>query len=326
MLSEILAKLTTLSPNASKLIDDELYKIVTIMDNASRQSLLKECMLCLNEDLTELGIYVITDLDDLFENNYELNRALDVLSYVFPTTLIPKLRNDDTLFRLIENLLNSDLSDDPFITSYLDQLGGLTTQGYSEDLTQGCMFLNDKLTSDSTLNKIMSSSLKLSSNNSLRSELSHKESIEYTKFVKEFINSFYDCYVILNNKLQIDNKEQIFNRLMKRLKITRSVFINPKNQNIFYFIFVYSKETKAEKQLFMEKRKNVFCLLKLHPYYFSCRNKPVDVIDILGFVCFYYGFGKFAKTNILQERLNEFVTRYPDHKELLTTLKSFFNQ
>ena len=326
-LEEILTKLSTLSPTASKLIDDELYKTVTFMDDASRVSLLKEMVLGLNQDLKEIGVYIVIELDDFFENLYTLDKVLDVLEYIVPTTLIPKLKNDDTLYRLIDELLHNNMADNSIIYDYLNQLGGVSIQAYKEELNDGCLFLIDKLVSDEIFETILKACLANSLNNQDRIELTSSEIEGYTKFVNRFVNDLADANVKINNVLQensITDQDKIQSRLKKRIILTYKLFIDPKNQSLFNFIFVTPKTTELEKNFLSSKSKSVLCMIKLHPFYFKCRKQNVTLIDILGFICFYYAFERSSKKIILIPKIDKFMKLYPDHAKILTRIKSRF--
>ncbi len=328
---QTIVTLTQLSPSAQVKLSREEYRVTLETDDVDTESIQQEMILCLFEDMNEIGLFLTCTGEEFCSDGHVFNKALDVLHWVMPNTLYPRLRQDDQLSVEIQTLLEGGISDDMLIVLYLEYLGGNAEgEGYRHDLYEGCQYLRTCLKSTDTYTDYLSG---------LVSTL-HDERVSSTPLIDD-VDTYTSvirttCMMIEDGRSRLvaaftGRDDRFYDQLDHRVRLAIKSLLEPDRINELGWLFSTDHTTLSVdvQDAYLDKLIEFQSGFKLSLLYFTTRALTPTTIDVLGMAC--YCFAKAGGSDSdLEHKLKSLSQAMPVHAQMIdqciTALTADVNQ
>lgn len=323
----LLNRVIDISPLAMSIVNGENYRQFTETDEITTESILEDCVVALQSDFLDIGIVPLVDISEIYSTQYVFKQCLTVIEYLMPNTLYVKIKRDPELYKIIANILDGQsTSGNTIMFEYLSALGGLEDGNfYREDLVYGCEFLLDKITNNSIFNTYLTNLITLigGETSDLDSQrLANMDVSRYTKFMTTLLKQVFSVYGLLYEKLDIPDKDKVFDIIKLRIMVAKQYYSNPINMdNLYYYHLI--KDTTPDGL----KRKNIIkntlrSSLKLYETYYLVRGQELTLTDLLGVCC--WTIRPILGEDNINKALNIFIKSYPAYSNVLEQIKYIY--
>lgn len=297
-------RLAIISPTARNILTQERIHLLLIPDEIDADAIRQELFLAVVEDLSEMGVYFTCDNRTAYGETWDdFDTLLDVLEWVLPTTLYPKLQQYDTLRKLLTSLLEG-VSDDPILVQWFDTVGA-----FSPPVHDGCVFCRQNMRSNDMFTHYLENMQDLIKAETLiRANPPHNDQwnalketlLQRTATVFGFLQSTTYCTA--------DDSAALGRRLeMWLLKPLGDIHL----QDMLQFIYLTAPDALGgNDQSFYQKTLYEYHVSnRLFIPYYTVREKTPTFIDFMGMMCMDYALSISA--NDLTRRLSAYKVKYP---------------
>lgn len=184
----VIWRLCGLSGNAREKYPTERWRFAIPNDEEASEEVAYELNRSVLDSLEDIGIYLTDDPARIFLDDESLSHWLDLLDYIVPTKLYPRLRDEERLKIHIEDLLSGSLTDGDLLHSYLDWL-----RLYNPDLKPSIDSFYNLVRSTDTFSDYLAGQITLIN----EEKLTHKQiDIQNLSYIQNFLKRLkkaFDC-------------------------------------------------------------------------------------------------------------------------------------
>lgn len=282
-------RIANMSPWARSRLDGEKYRLLLETDDVTPETIQQELFMCLLDDLKEIGIYLTCQPIDIYGNTYDFDLTLNLLEWILPNEFYKKLQDDKKLQGLLTNLLTGGVSNDMFITTYLEFLGGHDNRpGYRPELEEASQFLLDKFRSDGLFITFMSTMMAKLDEERLKGMEAHG-SLDYMGIITRRCQDIREALGIIGPAFSSEG-DDVYNAIFTRVDVGIRYLLAAGRITLAGWLFTtpIDRVTSDCKDLYRRKHREFYQGWKLSAAYFNARGQELTKVDIAGIMCMYY--------------------------------------
>lgn len=284
-------RLAVLSPSARRVLEQELTVMVDDQIDIDPEAVRQELFIALINDLKFLGVYFSCTPGEVYGPTWEeFDKKIEVLNYILPNQLYPRLQNDPQLRNRLQNVLWG-VSDEPLFQTWLESISF-----YHPNLKESCDFFIQNCNTTPIFCTMLENM-----NDQIQEEnrtLQHTDDNPDWKKYKEIVNEEAQRgseYLVKRMHLDDEFQQSLQRRLYHSLKQNLDSF---ENTNLYKFLFLSDIKNFAPQILEYWKKKHYeFCVSnKLLPEYYLVRQLDPTLLDLVGILIYQFASAKNAHT------------------------------
>ena len=284
-------KLAVLSPSARRVLEQELTVMVDDQIDIDPEAVRQELFIALINDLKFLGVYFSCTPGDVYGPTWQdFDEKVEVLGYILPNQLYPKLQDDPKLRHRLQNVLWG-VSTEPLLQAWLESISF-----YCPKLTKACQFFIQHCnTSPIFVTMLENMNTQIQDENRT---LQHTvDDPQWNAYKDKVIKQAHVALNYLVKRMGLDEtqKDLLERRLHHSLKQNLESF---ENVNLYKFLFLSDILYFAPEVLeFWKKKHYEFCVSnKLLPEYYSVRKLSPTVVDLVGILIYQFASARTPHT------------------------------
>ena len=284
-------KIALLSPSARKVLETDHTALAIYDVEWDPDAVRQEMFVALVNDLEYLGIYFSCTIAEAFGPTWhDFDKLMELLSYIFPNQLYPKLQRDKKLRDLLKHVLWG-VSDEPLLQTWLE-----TIALYHPSLKDTCRYFSVNMNASPVFTVLLENM-----NNLIQQEclnvIHTTHDPAWDQYKSKIISQAYYAYEYLVK--EVDVKEEVKDLLKRRLTIYLEKELNTFHEiDKYKFLFTTDLQELAPECLeYWRKVYYEFCVSnKLLPEYYTVREIKPTYADILGILIYQFASSKNSST------------------------------
>jgi len=290
--------LASLSPLVTNSLELELYRQSADSDESTDDVILADAILNTLRDLETIGLDFGLDYSILQQPGY-LKPFTELLGYLLPNGLYPKLKSNIELHNLVHHLLDGGLGDnETLIQCYLSELGGLDGQSpFQEHFSDTLDLFYPEIKQTETFTDYLRNMYDLVQTEKLTPESDAEQHNQYRIIAKTLITR-------VSEAVNLFNMHPCYGEASRLLNILVGDLTSPNNYPHYQYIFTTNKATLPDDLQPLFDRQWVWYEVS-HPWcraYFELRHLVPTSEQLL--LCYAFAYARYSDTKSFIDEAN----------------------